>query len=223
LPKNIIMTIAVLGGTGKEGSALAVRWARSGYKVIIGSRSLEKAERRVGELNARLGDVYLIPADNASAAAEADIVVLSVPYSAHKDILQSVASHLQGKVLIDVTVPQDPRDFTTVHLPPGGAAALEAQELLGDEVRVVAAFQTISFVQIKDPDGEIDGDALICGDDQTAKEEAIRLAEAAGMRGVDAGVLANAIAVEAMAPVLRSINQRYKVKGAGLRITGLKF
>ncbi len=221
MPQDTIMSIAVLGGTGKEGSMLAMRWARGGYKVIVGSRDREKARSKCDEFNARLGDAYLIPADNASAAAQADIVVLSVPYSAHKATLQAVAPHLDGKVLIDVTVPLDPSDVFTVHLPPGRSAALEAQAMLGDKVRVVAAFQNISFIKLKDLDGAVDCDVLVCGDDPEAKAEAIQLVEATGMRGIDAGPLANAVAVEALTPVLLSINRRYKVKGAGIRITGL--
>ncbi|MCZ7546278.1 MAG: NADPH-dependent F420 reductase [Anaerolineae bacterium] len=221
MPKDTILSIAVLGGTGKEGSTLAMRWARSGYRVIIGSRSLEKAQQKVEAFNAQLGDDYLLPADNAAAAAQADIVVLSVPYSAHKATLEAVQAQLDGKILIDVTVPLDPNDVFTVHLPPGGAASLEAQTMLGDRVRVVAAFQNVSFVKLKDLDGDVDCDVLVCGDDPDAKVEALQLVEAAGMRGIDAGPLANAVAVESLTPVLLSINRRYKIKGAGIRITGL--
>jgi len=217
-----LMTIAVLGGTGKEGSGLAMRWALSGYNVIIGSRSAERAARRVEELNARLGDSYMSGALNVDAAARADLVVLSVPYSAHEATLEAVREAVRGKVLVDVTVPLKPPDVRTVHLPEGKSAALEAQAFLGEDVRVVAAFQNISAGHLKDPDHEIPCDVLVCGDDRDAKEEVIKLVEAAGMRGLDAGPLANAIAVESMTPVLISLGRRYKSSGPGLRITGIE-
>lgn len=221
MSESKINTIAVLGGTGKEGSALGMRWAQAGYNVIIGSRALEKAQRKVEEFNAALDGARLLPADNVSAAAQADIVVLTVPYSAHKVTLEAVAPHLEGKILVDVTVPIDPENIFACHPPPGGAAALEAQAMLGDRVRVVAAFQNISYIELKDLDRVLDCDVLVVGDDAGAKAEVIRLVEAAGMRGIDAGPLANAVAVESLTPVLLSINRRYKVKGAGIRITGL--
>ena len=221
MSQNAIMSIAVLGGTGKEGSALAMRWARAGYEVIIGSRSLEKAQRKVEEFNAQLGNDYLTPADNATAAAQADIAVLSVPYVAHKATLGQIAPHVVGKILVDVTVPLDPNDIFSVCLPPGRAAALEAQALLDETTCVVAAFQNVSYAKLKNLDADVDCDVLVCGDRAEAKAQVIQLVAAAGMRGIDAGPLANAIAVEALTPVLLGINRRYKAKGAGIRITGL--
>ncbi len=219
--KKTVMTVAVLGGTGKEGSGLAMRWAASGYNVIIGSRSAERAEQKAGELNAALGAGYMSGAHNVEAAAQADLVVVSVPYAAHQTILESIREVVQGKVLVDVTVPLQPSKASVVHLPEGGAAALEAQALLGDGVRVVAAFQNVSAGHLADIDHRIDCDVLVCGDDKGAKAEALRLVEAAGMRGFDAGPLKNAIAVEALTPVLIGLNIRYKSKGAGIRVTGI--
>lgn len=220
--RPIMMTVAVLGGTGKEGSGLALRWALSGYRVVIGSRSAERAAERCAELNAELGGEYLIGMDNDAAAQAGDIVVLSVPYSAHKDTLMQVRPHLAGKVLVDVTVPLLPPDVMTVHVPQGKAAALEAQSYLGEATRVVAAFQNVSAVKLRNPETVVDCDVLVCGDDPAAKQETIRLVEAAGMRGIDAGPLANAVAAESLTPLLLYINRAYKVKGAGIRITGLE-
>lgn len=219
---DLIQTIAVLGGTGKEGSALALRWARKGYKVIIGSRSAEKAQAAATELNAQLveGEI-LLGMSNEAAAAQANIVVLSVPYDAHKATLELVRSHLEGKVVVDLTVPLAPPSITTVHVPAGKSACLEAQALLGDGVKVVAAFQNVSAVKLKDPNNAVDCDVLVCADDDEAKAHVIALVEAAGLRGIDAGPLANAVAAEALTPVLLWINKKYKVKGAGIRITGL--
>jgi NADPH-dependent F420 reductase len=216
-----LVTVAVLGGTGKEGSGLAMRWALHGYRVIIGSREAARAEARAAEMNAILNGDYLIGMSNAEAAAQADLVVLSVPYSAHADTLTSVKDKLTGKILIDVTVPLQPPQVRVVHVPEGKAAALEARALLGDSVRIVSAFQNVSAEKLADPAHEVDCDVLVASDDAEAKQEVMRLVEAAGMRGIDAGPLANAVAAEALTPILLHINKTYGVKGSGIRITGL--
>ncbi len=219
--RGTVVVVGVLGGTGKEGSALAMRWAVNGYRVIIGSRDAERAASRAAELNQELGGEYITGMDNAAAAASSDMVVLSVPYDAHKATLESVKEHLAGKVLVDITVPLKPPKVRTVHLPEGQSAALEAQALLGDDVRVVAAFQNISYIKLERLDSEVDCDVLVCGNDAAAKADVIRLVEAAGMRGIDAGLLPNAIAIEALTPVLLYINKQYGVKSSGIRITGI--
>jgi NADPH-dependent F420 reductase len=216
-------TIAVIGGTGNQGPGLALRWAKSGqYQVIIGSRQQEKAERVAAELNAQLGQDLIRGMVNPNAAASADLAVLTVPYTAHLPTLESIRAGLAGKVLVDVTVPLQPPKVSRVHVPPGGSATAEAQALLGDEVRVVAAFQNVGAAHLGDPDHAIECDVLVCGDDKEAKAEAIALAEAAGVRGLDAGPLQNAVVIEGLTAVLIGINIRYKVKGAGIRITGLE-
>jgi NADPH-dependent F420 reductase len=211
--ENILVSIAVLGGTGKEGSGLAMRWASAGYKVIIGSRDAQRGAEKAAELNEVLGGEYLTGTSNEEAAKEAHLVVLSVPYDAHKPTLESVKEYLSGKTLIDVTVPLEPPHVRTVFVPEGHAASLEAQAYLGDDVKVVAAFQNVSAVHLKNLDHDVDCDVLVCGDDEAAKEDVIQLVGAAGMRGVDAGPLKNAVAVEALTPVLLYINKKYGVKG----------
>lgn len=219
---QILVTVAILGGTGKEGAGLAMRWALNGYRVIIGSRSAEKAETRASEMNEELGGDYILGMSNEDAAQEANLVVLSVPYSAHRPTLESVKEFCQGKIVIDLTVPLAPPEIMAVNLPEGNSAALEAQALLGDDVTVIAAFQNVSSVKLKQLDQPVDCDVLVCGDHVDAKQEVIQLVKAAGMRGIDAGVLKNAVAVEALTPVLLYINKAYKVKGAGIRITGVE-
>lgn len=216
-----IVTVAVLGGTGKEGSVLAMRWALHGYRVIIGSRDADRANERAAELNDQLGGDYLLGMENSEAAQQAVLVVLTVPYSAHQDTLESVAPYLDGKILVDVTVPIMPPKVRTVYIPDGKAAALEARGLLGDGVRIVSAFQNVSHEKLTDPHAPVDCDILVTGDDDDAKQEVIRLVEAAGMRGIDAGPLDNAVAAESLTPVLLYINRKYKVTGAGIRITGI--
>jgi NADPH-dependent F420 reductase len=217
----------VIGGTGKEGGGLALRWAHAGYPVVIGSRSAEKAAQAAAEMNATLGRPgepgrqAVQGADNPGAALQAEIVVVSVPYAAHHDTLLAIKEQVSGKIVVDVTVPIKPPNFSTVQLPEGRTAAEEARALLGETVRLVSAFQNVSATHLKDLGHPVNCDVLVSGDDGQAKQEIIALAEAAGMRGIDAGPLANAIVAESLTPLLVGINRRYKVKGAGIRITDL--
>lgn len=197
-----------------------MRWAHAGHTVIIGSRDPEKAQRAAEELNAALGAETVRGATNASAAALSEVVVLTVPYAAHKDTLLSVKDALAGKVVLDVTVPINSADFLRVMVPPGGSASKEAQALLDNGARVVSAFQNISATHLKKLDATVDCDVLVCGDDDAAKQIAMRLVADTGMKAWDAGPLDNAVVVEGLTTVLLGINRRHKVKGAGIRITG---
>jgi len=215
---RLILTLAVLGGTGKEGPGLAYRWARAGYHVLIGSRSLEKAEAAASVLNERLGGELVRGLTNEEAARACDIAVLTVPYSAQRATLESLRPFLEGKVLVNVTVPLG-AEITRVSMPPTGSASQEAQAILGAGVQVVAAFQNISSVHLGD-DHPVPCDVLVCGDSQAAREQVLQLVEAAGLTGWDAGPLQNAVVVEGLTSVLLGINKRYKIRGAGIRITG---
>ena len=220
--KGPARVLAILGGTGKEGAGLAMRWALAGYDVIIGSRSEDKAKMRAAEMNEELGGDWLRGLSNAAAAEAADWVVLSVPYGAHRATLEGVAEWCRGKVVVDLTVPLRPPEIGAVNLPAGAAAALEAQAILGADVLVAAAFQNVSAVKLRQLDRAVDCDVLVCADAIEAKQAAMRLAEAAGMRGLDAGPLKNAVAVESLTPLLLHINRAYGTSGAGIRITGLE-
>ena len=212
--------IAVIGGTGSEGSGLAYRWAHAGYSIVIGSRDPERAKTAADDLNRELRLTSVRGMENSEAAREGDVLVLSVPYSAHTSTLESIKAEAQGKILIDVSVPIVP-PVTQVHIPPEGSAAQEAHIVLGDQVRVVSAFQNVSAVHLKDLTTSADCDVLVTGNETEAKAVAIQLAEAAGMRGIDAGVLANAVVAESLTPILLGINKRYGIKGAGILITRL--
>ena len=218
--QRLILTLGLIGGTGKEGKGLAYRWARAGYNVIIGSRTKEKAEAAAQELNQRLGGEPVRGMLNPDAAWACDIAILTVPYEAHTAPLVSVRETLAGKVLVDVTVPVRPPKVSVVHVPAQGSAAQEAQALLGDQVRVVSAFQNVSHEHLVE-DHPIACDVLVSGDDAEAKKQVLLLVEAAGMVGWDAGPLPNAVVAEGMTSVLIGINRRYKMKGAGIRITGV--
>lgn len=213
--------IAVIGGTGAEGSGLAFRWAAAGLDVVIGSRSAEKAGATTHALNAKLGRAAIAFADNGEAARRGDIVVLAVPYAAQQDTALALQPALAGKILIDVTVPLKPPRVDRVALPNGRSAVEQLAELLGPAVKVACAFQNVGAHHLLDLKQTIDCDVLVCTDHAEARDAAIGLAEAAGLTGVDAGPLANAAAAEAMTSVLIAINKRHKVKAAGLRITGL--
>lgn len=213
--------LAVLGGTGKEGSGLAARWSAAGYEVIIGGRSAEKAAAMAAELKAEIPTANLRGASNADAAAACDIAILTVPFAAQRATALAVASELAGKILVDVTVPLVPPKVARAQLPPEGSAAMGLALALGDGIRVVSAFQNISAWHLRDLRHRMDCDVLVSGDDIEAREVVIGLAKAAGLNGIHAGPLCNALVAEALTSVLIAINQRYKIPAAGIRITGM--
>lgn len=216
-----IYSICVVGGTGAEGSGLALRWARHGHRVIIGSRDVEKARAAAAELNALLGAEKVTGAESAAGVADADIVVLTVPYKAQVPTVEGLRNALKGKILIDVTVPLAPPKVSTVQLPETDSCVVAVQTLLGDEVRVVSAFQNVSAHKLKKLDHAIDCDVLVAGNDKEARGVAVELAGHAGLRGIDVGALANSVVAESLTSALIWINKLYKVPDAGIRITGL--
>lgn len=215
------MKIAILGGTGKEGFGLGFRWAAAGHEIMIGSRSAEKGERAAEEMQALLPHAAISGTDNASAAAAAELVVLSVPYEAQAATLADVRDDVQGKLLVTVVAPLGQPKARVWRLPSGLSAAEEAQFQLGDGVTVVAAFQNISATHLRDLDHALDCDVLICGEKAADKDIVAALCRDAGMRGINAGALANATVAEGLTAVLLGINIRHKISGAGIRITGL--
>jgi NADPH-dependent F420 reductase len=215
-------TIAILGGGGKEGSGLALRWGHAGHRVLIGSRSAERAEAAASELNAELATGSISGMTNGAAAAAAELVVLTVPYAAQQDTAMEVASQLAGKILVDVTAPLKPPRVSVVQLPDRGSAAVALQERLGDTVTVVAAFQNISAHHLRDLDHVMDCDVLVSADDADAADQVIALVNDAGMKGWHSGPLANSAAAEALTSVLIALNRRYRVPGSGIRITGIE-
>lgn len=218
---HLLLSIAVLGGTGKEGKGLAYRWARAGYHVIIGSRSEDKALDAAREISEMLGDEISVKGlSNPQAAKEANIVVLTVPYAAHRDTLESVKNELQGKVLVDVTVPLVPPKVATVQMPAAGSAAQEAKQIVGDGVEVCAAFQNISHEHLLGNEG-VECDVLVTGTSKDARANVIQLVEAAGLRGWDAGPIENSVVVEGLTSVLIGINKKYGSTHAGIKITGI--
>jgi len=212
-------TIAILGGTGDLGTGLAIRWAKAGHKIIIGSRTLEKAQTAVANLHKISPDTPADAMENADAAAAGEIVVLTVPAEHQLSTLDGVKSSLSGKILIDVTVPLVPPKVGTVQLPPEGSAGKRAQDLLGDEVMVVTAFQNIA-AHLLQTDVHIECDVLVAGNKKAARDKVIDLAGQAGMNGFHAGPIENSAAAEALTSILIQINRRHDISHSGIKIVG---
>ncbi len=212
--------IAVVGGTGDLGTGLVFRWVRAGYHVVIGSRKAESAAEAATAMKARVAGANVEGMENSAAAAKADIVCMTVPFSHQQDTLAVIRESVQGKIFIDVTVSLKPPKVATVQLPAEGSAGVIAQQTLGDNVRVVSAFQNIAAAHLND-EHEIHCDVLVTGDDVDARETVVQIAQAAGMKAWHAGPLANSAATEALTSVLIFMNKRYKIAGgAGITITG---
>jgi 8-hydroxy-5-deazaflavin:NADPH oxidoreductase len=212
--------MAILGGSGPQGSGLALRLAKAGHEVTIGSRDAQRAAATAAELSQRLGKP-IAGNGNRAAAVAAEIVLLTVPYAAQRETVASVLDHLHGKVLVDATVPLVPPKVGTVQLPQGRSAVAAIQQVAGEGVRVVSAFQNVSARHLNDLDHDVDCDVLVCGNDRAACDIVIALCAEMGMRGFYAGGIENSAAAEALTSVLITINRRYKVPGAGIRITGV--
>ncbi|MBE1208002.1 MULTISPECIES: NADPH-dependent F420 reductase [Aminobacter] len=208
--------IGIIGGTGDLGSGLAKAWAAAGYKVVIGSRSRDKAVALASELGAGI-----VGEDNVGAARLADVVVLAVPFASHDATIAEIKDVVQGKIVVDAAVPLVPPKVSTVQLPSAGSAAQIAQGLLGEGVRVVSAFHNVGAAKLH-KGGRAECDVLVFSDDKEARNQVIELAGAVANRGVGGGVLANSAAAEALTSVLIWINRQYKVPGAGIAITGLE-
>ena len=212
-------TIAILGGTGDLGTGLAIRWSKVGHRIIIGSRTLEKARNAVAELKKISPDTPAEPMENKDAAAAGNIVVLTVPAEHQLSTLEGVRDGLKGKILIDVTVPLVPPKVGTVQLPPEGSAGQRAQNLLGEEVMVVTAFQNIA-AHLLQQDVHIECDVLVAGNKKEARQTVIDLIKEAGMTGWHAGPIANSAAAEALTSILIHINRQGTISHAGIKIVG---
>ncbi|MEY2625864.1 MAG: NADPH-dependent F420 reductase [Gammaproteobacteria bacterium] len=212
--------IAVIGGTGDLGSAIARRLVKAGERVVIGSRdpvkAAEMASRMAGETGGRVAS-----GGNVEAASQADIVILTVPFASQESTLRDIASGVVGKIVVDTTVPLVPPKVMRVQLPPEGSAAVRAQKILGEGVKVVSAFHNVAAHKLA-TDAAVDCDVLVFGDDKAARDSVVRLVAACGLRGLHAGVLANSAAAEALTSILIFVNKQYAVDGAGVRITGIK-
>jgi 8-hydroxy-5-deazaflavin:NADPH oxidoreductase len=212
-------TLAIIGGTGALGTGLAMRWAAAGYPVVLGSRSSEKAKAAARDIEPGNGAPPVRGDDNAGAARAGDIVVIAVPFTSHDAILDEISDAVAGRIVVDAVVPLVPPRVSLVQLPAQGSAAQIAHQRIGDKALVVSAFHNVSAAKLR-AGGAVDCDVLVFGNDRVARERVIALADAIGTRGIDGGPIANSVAAEALTSILIGINRRYKVDGAGLRITG---
>jgi NADPH-dependent F420 reductase len=212
-------TIAILGGTGDLGTGLAIRWSKAGHRIVIGSRTLEKARTAVAALHEISPETPADAMENKDAAAAGEVVVLTVPAEHQLSTLEHVRDELKGKILIDVTVPLVPPKVGTVQLPEEGSAGKRAQDFLGEDVRVVSAFQNIA-AHLLQQDVHIECDVLVAGNKKEARQQVIDLIEEAGMTGWHAGPIANAAAAEALTSILIQINRQGQISHAGIKIVG---
>jgi NADPH-dependent F420 reductase len=198
---------------------MALRWAKAGWTL---SSAHDNGKKKPAlPPNQELGRQLFRGMANPEAAAAAAVVALTVPFAAHRSTIESVKPYLSGKIFIDVCVPLDETNPRKMHLPPAGSATEEAQELLGEDVKVVAAFQNVSAHELRHHEHPIDCDVLVCGNDREARQTVIQLVEHMGLRAVDAGLAYNARVIESLTALLIGLNIRHKVKGSGIRITGL--
>jgi len=218
---RVIRTISILGGTGKEGQGLAYRWLKAGYRIIIGSRSEEKACRAAEDLRELLGkDVPVTGMTNDRAAQAGDLLVLTVPYSAHAAMCEAIKPFAQGKALIDVTVPLVSGKVTKVHIPEAGSAAMEAKAILGEDVEVLSAFQNISYERLLQ-EGDVGCDVLVSGGKKGTRRRVVDLIREAGMVGWDAGPIENSVVAESLTSILIGLNKQFGTHTAGIRIVGV--
>jgi NADPH-dependent F420 reductase len=217
---ELLPRIAIVGGTGALGGGLAFRWARRGYKVVIGSRSVARSEAAADVINARLETSNVSGSDYVGAAESADIIVVAVPFSTHSDTMHVLRDVAAGKIVLDTTVPLVPPKVSRVQISDYWPAAGSAQKILGEQVKVVSAFHNVAAAHLQeDVDGD-ESDVLVFGNDPTAREAVIELVQATGHKGWHAGPIDNSVVGEALTSVLIFINKRYGIKGSGIKVTG---
>jgi 8-hydroxy-5-deazaflavin:NADPH oxidoreductase len=215
------MRIGILGGTGKEGAGLGVRWAQAGHEIVIGSRDAERARGKAAELAAQAPGARITGMSNRDAAATAEVVVLALPANGLGATLPEVRDGCRGKTVVSTVVPLTFGGGRLFTPPPQGSSAEEAQEILGPEAKVVASFHHIAAHELSATDHAIECDLLMCGGDAASKATVAELGTSMGLRAVDVGALGNAGPLEGITAVLATVNRRYKLKNSGIKITGL--
>ena len=215
--KNKIQTIGILGGSGALGSGLSYRLGKAGYQVIIGSRNPGNTSEKVNEINQRLKQEKISIESNYLAAEKSDLVILAVPFSNHGLIVEEISPVVQNKIVLDTTVPLVPPKVARVQLPEYGSVAKKTQELLGNEVRVVSAFQNVAAIHLNGDDA-LSGEIFVFGNNKDAREIIIGLIEQIGMKGWHAGSIDNSVVAESMTSVLIFMNKFYNMEGAGINI-----
>jgi len=211
-------SVAIVGGTGNLGGALALRLGAPGVRIVIGSRDAEKAKKAVETLKPNLRAGEIVGMTNQEAVRGADFVVIAVPYEGHAQMVSDLKGQLAGKVVIDSVVPLNKvRPF----VPAAGSALQEAQGILGDEAPVIGALHNISAVDLGDVDSPL-GDVLVCGDNAEAKQKVMEIIRRIGATAYDGGPASNAYVIEGLTGVIIHLNRKYKSKHGSIKITGLR-
>jgi NADPH-dependent F420 reductase len=210
-------TVAIVGGTGNLGGALALRLGAPGVKIIIGSRDAEKATKAVEALKPRLRAGEIVGTTNREAVRDADFVVIAVPYEGHAQTVAQVKGQLAGKIVIDAVVPLNK---VKPFVPAAGSALQEAQQILGDEAPVVGALHNISALDLGEVDSPL-GDVLVCGDHVEAKQKVIEIIQRIGATAYDGGPASNAYVIEGLTGVIIHLNRKYKSKHGSIKIAGI--
>jgi 8-hydroxy-5-deazaflavin:NADPH oxidoreductase len=210
-------TIAIVGGTGNLGGALALRLGAPGVKIIIGSRDADKAKKTVETLKPSLRAGQIEGTTNQAAVKGADFAVIAVPYEGHAQMVTDLKGQLTGKIVIDTVVPLNKgKPF----VPPAGSALQEAQQILAGEAPIVGALHNISAVDLGDVNAPL-GDVLVCGDNVEAKEKVMKIIQRIGARAFDGGPAGNAYVIEGLTGVIIYLNRKYKSKHGSIKITGI--
>jgi NADPH-dependent F420 reductase len=211
------LSVAIVGGTGNLGGALALRLGAPGVKIIIGSRDAEKAKKVVETLKPSLRAGEIVGMTNQEAVKGADFVVIAVPYEGHAQMVSDLKGQLAGKIVIDTVVPLNKvRPF----VPAAGSALQEAQQILGGEAPVIGALHNISAVDLGDVDSPL-GDVLVCGDNAEAKQKVMEIIDRIGATAYDGGPASNAYVIEGLTGVIIHLNRKYKSKHGSIKIAGL--
>lgn len=210
-------TVAIVGGTGNLGGALALRLGAPGVKIIIGSRDPEKAKKAVETLKPSLRAGEIEGMANQAAVKGADFVVVAVPYEGHAQMVTDLKGQLAGKVVIDAVVPLNK---AKPFVPPAGSALQEAQQILAGEAPVIGALHNISAVDLSDVDAPL-GDVLVCGDNAEAKQKVMEIIRRIGARAFDGGPAGNAYVIEGLTGVIIYLNRKYKSKHGSIKVSGI--
>jgi len=210
--------IGIIGGTGSLGSGLALRWLAAGHTILVGSRNQAKASAMVAEITAKSDVKPITGVTNAEAATRGEIIVLTVPFAAHQTTLEEIYEHVQGKVVLDTTVPLKPPRVARVSLPERGSAAAMTQDYLGEHVSVVSALHTVSAAHLSNLDHKLNGHVLICGNQKTSRQTIADLIEDLGLKGWHGGAIENSAASEALTSAMIFMNKYYQFAGTGIQI-----
>lgn len=210
-------SVAIVGGTGNLGSALALRLGAPGVKIIIGSRDAEKAKNAVATLLPKLRAGEIVGKTNQEAVKDADFVVIAVPYEGHAQMVSDLKGQLRGKIVINTVVPLNK---VKPFVPAAGSALQEAQQIIGDEAPVIGALHNISAVDLGDVDSPL-GDVLVCGDNAEAKLKVMEIIQRIGANAFDGGPASNAYVIEGLTGVIIHLNRKYKSKHGSIKITGI--